>query len=128
MPLGVFWPLGALPSVGGTPTPRRTDSRIVRPWLTRPAAISPRPSEPLRTVTLAPCRPTAASLTICGTRGVSSWSGGARVVRRAPPPVGLVDLGLVLPPDDGGLPPEPRLLAGRGLHRLGRRLVGRRLS
>ncbi len=63
----------------GAPTPRRTDSRIVRPWLTRPAAISPRPSAPLSTVPFAPARPAAASLTICGNWAISSWSSATRL-------------------------------------------------
>ena len=39
---------------------------MVSPWPTRPAAISLSPSAPLSTLTLAPARPPAASLTICG--------------------------------------------------------------
>src|ERR1700684_4530024 len=58
--------------------PLRTESRMVRPWLTRPAAISLRPSAPFSTLTLAPASPLAASLTISGSWSISIRSSATR--------------------------------------------------
>src|SRR6201992_3903949 len=81
---GGLVPLAATSSLPAEfPTLRRTDSRMVRPWLTSPAAISPRPSAPLSTLTLAPAKPPAASLTICGEWLITIWSSATRLLDEA---------------------------------------------
>src|ERR1035441_4729419 len=60
-----------------------TDSRIASPWLTRPAATSLSPSDPFRTVRLAPASPAAASLTICGSWSISILSSATRLLEAA---------------------------------------------
>ena len=51
---------------------------MVRPWPTRPAASSLRPSAPFSTLTFAPASPVAASLTICGSWSMSIRSSATR--------------------------------------------------
>ncbi len=56
---------------------------MVSPWPTRPAAISLSPSAPLSTLTFAPARPPAASLTICGSWSMSIRSRATRLLDAA---------------------------------------------
>ena len=69
------------------------ESRIVSPWSTKPAAISLSPSAPFSTLTFAPARPAADSLTICGSWSMSVRSRATRSFEAAASAVALTGSG-----------------------------------